>query len=111
MAYQHARRQLGYLRLVAGYRPGEDVDLDASLGQALGDLDHIDVKTACVAGPRLLERRCVNADGRDPPWIASRHGPHLRKTPTPEPAAMFPAGRPALRCFTSAIGHVPAMVL
>ncbi len=74
MAYQHAGRQLSDLRLVPGYGPGEDVDLDAALGEPLGDLDDVDVKTARVAGPWLLKRRCVNADSRDPPWIASRHG-------------------------------------
>ena len=75
MADQYARRQLGDLRLIAGYRPGEDVDLDAPLGESLGDLDHVNVEAARVAGPWLLERRRVNADGRDPPWIASRHWP------------------------------------
>ena len=67
MTHQYAGRQLSYLGLVAGDRPGEDVDLDAPLGKALGHLDDIDVQTARVAGPRLLERRRVNAYGRDPP--------------------------------------------
>ena len=73
MADEDAGRQLGDLRLVAGHRPGEDVDLDAPLSEALGDFDDVDVQTACVAGTWLLERRRVNADGRDAPWIASRH--------------------------------------
>jgi hypothetical protein len=93
MTDEDAGRELGDLRLVAGYRPGEYVNLDTPLGEALGDLNDVDIKTACVAGPWLLERRCVNADGRDAPWVASRHGPHLRKRATLEPASMFPAER------------------
>jgi hypothetical protein len=75
VAYQYARRQLGDLRLIAGHSPGEDVDLDTSLGESLRDLDHVNVETARVAGPRLFKRRRMNADGRDAPWIASRHVP------------------------------------
>jgi hypothetical protein len=70
---QDARRELGHLRLVAGNGPGEDVHLDAARGESLGDLDHIDVKAACVAGSRLFKRRSMNADGGYPPWLAWRH--------------------------------------
>lgn len=34
---------------------GEDVDLDAALGEPLGHLDDVDVHAARVAGPRLVE--------------------------------------------------------
>ncbi len=54
MPDQHARRQLRNLGLIAGDGPGEDVDLDAALGQSLGNFDHIHVKAASVAGSRLL---------------------------------------------------------
>jgi hypothetical protein len=70
---QHAGRELDDWRLVSGDGPGEDVDLDASLGQELGDFHDIDVETTGIAGARLFERRCVDADGRDSPRVATRH--------------------------------------
>jgi hypothetical protein len=75
VTYEDARRQLGHLGLVAGDRPGKYVDLHAPLSEPPGDLDDVDIESSGVAGPRLLERRCVNADGRDAPWVASRHRP------------------------------------
>jgi hypothetical protein len=65
--HQYARSQLGHVRLIARDGPGEDVDFDATGGEALGNLDHIDVKAARVAGPRLLKRRSMDADGCYPP--------------------------------------------
>jgi hypothetical protein len=73
MADQDARRQLGHLRLVARHGSGEDVDFHTPLSEPPGDLDDVDVESPGVAGPRLLEWRCVNADSRDTPWKASRH--------------------------------------
>jgi hypothetical protein len=54
--HQHARCQLGDLRLVTRDSPGEDVDLDTPLRQAPRDLDNVDIETACVASARLLKR-------------------------------------------------------
>ena len=91
--YQYAGSQLGDLRLVAGYGPGEDVDLDAPLGQALGHLDDVHVEAACIASTWLLKRRRVNADGRDPPWIASRQGPSPPEQTNSGVSRQIPAGR------------------
>jgi len=49
-------RQLCLHRKGAIGLAGEDLDLDAALGQALGDLDDVDVQAACIAGSWLLER-------------------------------------------------------
>ncbi len=56
MAHQHAGGQLSHLGLLTGDRPGEDVDLHAALSEPSGYFDDVDVKAACVAGPRLLKR-------------------------------------------------------
>jgi hypothetical protein len=67
MPDEYSGCQLRDLRLVARHGPGEDIDLNPALGEALRNFDHIHVKAACVAGSRLLKRRCVDTDGRDPP--------------------------------------------
>jgi len=54
--YEHSGSQLGDLRLISGDGPGEDVNLDAPLGQALGYLDDVDVQAAGIASTWLLKR-------------------------------------------------------
>ncbi len=71
---QHAGSQLGDRRRVPADRAGEHLDLDAAGGQALGHLDDVHVQAAGIAGSWLVKRRRVDADGRDPPGEASRHG-------------------------------------
>src|SRR5262249_31967424 len=44
-----------------------DVDLDALSGELLGQLEDVDVHTARIAGPGLVERRGVQADHRQTP--------------------------------------------
>src|SRR5215469_18951689 len=91
--HQHAGSQFSDLWLVAGDGPGEDVNLDASLGQSSGHLDDVDIEAACIASTWLLKRRRVNADGRDPPWVASRHWPSPPEQTNPGVTHRVPAWR------------------
>src|SRR5690606_31269424 len=63
---EDARRELDD----RGHRPaggaGEDVDLDAPGGEALGHLDDVDVHPARVAGTWLIKRGSMNTDRRNP---------------------------------------------
>ena len=52
---------------------GEDVDLDALGGHLPGQLDHVDVHPAGVAGARLVERGGVQADHRHALHRLHRH--------------------------------------
>ncbi len=86
VADEHAGYQLHRGRRFRADRAGEDLDLDAAAGQLLGHLDHVDVEAARVAGARLVERRGVHADGRDPPGAdpssgATHHLMHVHKQP------------------------------
>jgi hypothetical protein len=56
VAHEHAVRRFDDLRERGGGGPGEDVDRDALLGQAPGELDHIDVHPTGVARPGLVQR-------------------------------------------------------
>jgi hypothetical protein len=60
VADRHAGRELDDGREVAARGPGEHLDLDAQVGQALGGLDDVDVHAARVPGARLLERGGVH---------------------------------------------------
>ena len=69
MADGHAAVGLDHRREGRRGRAGEDLDLDAALGQPLGQLEHVDVHAARVAGAGLVKRGRVQADHRD-----ARHG-------------------------------------
>ena len=88
---EHAGHELGDRGRIPRHRAGEDVDLDAAGRHPLGDFDHINIQAAGVAGAWLLERRGMNADGRDPPGVASRHG---HTPPVREPRRPAPCSRP-----------------
>ena len=78
----HPGRHLDDRRQVAGGGPGEDLHLDAGLGQPPGDLDDVDVHAAGVAGAGLVQRRGVHRQRRHPAW-PRRAGTARRPLPTP----------------------------
>ena len=65
VADDDARLHLDGGRQVGRRGAGEDLDLDAALGQLVGDLDDVDVHAARVTGARLLQRGGVDAEHRD----------------------------------------------
>ena len=77
-------------------RAGEDVDLDAGGGQAAGQLEHVDVHAAGIAGARLVQRRRVHADHRHPAYgvgLGEPHGVLLPARTSTGPNRIATAGR------------------
>jgi hypothetical protein len=54
--YEDAGSQFHDRREIAGGRPREDLDLDVDGGEALGELDDVDVHSGRVAGAGLVQR-------------------------------------------------------
>ncbi len=86
-----------------GRRRRARVDLDGDVpgGQPLGELDDVHVHAARVTGARLVERRGVHADHRDPPVaracrslvvLVRAHG-HTSMSPTRVASHVFRTGR------------------
>ncbi len=63
---EHTGGELDGRRVVRADRPGEHLDLDVELGEALGQLDDVDVHPARVTGAGLVQRRGVHAQHRYP---------------------------------------------
>jgi hypothetical protein len=80
-ADEHPGNELGQWRGVPADRPGEDLDLGAPLREPLGDLDHVNVQSARVAGARLVERGRMDAERGDPPWTANGQRRHRCNQP------------------------------
>lgn len=85
--------QLDGRRETAGGRAREDLDLDVDRGEALRELDDVDVHAARVAGAGLVERRGVHGEHRDAAGAAVEPEPRgCRRRATPEPVGVLAHG-------------------
>lgn len=115
MADEDAGGQLDGRREAAGGGTREDLDLDVDRGEALRQLDDVDVHAARVAGARLVERRGVHGEHRDAAGAAVEPEPRgCRRRATPEPvgvlahgAFLLAAGMPEGGCGALQRGGTP----